>query len=190
MIKRICLVITFFFLSYSTSSFAAYYVATSLSYDSFSLQDTTWIGFTPRLSLGYGTVFNDWISFSAEIFGNAKPITKHSHEDKAGDKDTDADDTADTIKVRPSWSYGLAIYPAFELDSLLSLFFHLGLIETKFSAFNKKRLGGQVGVGLASNIAPGWCLRLEYVYARYKSVQGLGKPSSGSYSLGLVYQFM
>lgn len=177
MIKILCSIISLFYLCTATVNAGAFYIAPSISYDGFRTQSVEFIGFTPRLAVGYGGPFNELVYLAAEIFANPKPITKHNYSNITGN-------------LQPSYTYGLSVLPAIILDDLVMAYGRLSILQTRFSYYDVRRTGYQAGAGLEVFFSDIWTVRGEYAYTRYQTLDNLGKPDLDEFTLALVYRFL
>lgn len=182
---RLCQWITYILclMLFSSSLFAAagFYVSPSISYDSIKAKhtDVRYIGYTPRLALGYGTDFlcYKWFFLAGELFLSYGSIT---HDDN----------TKGIGSLKPRASFGASILPSVIFDPTLTGYLRLGAISTRFQSFNTNKLGYQLGIGFEGALCPPWTVRIEYVRTAYHSISEIGKPKMDEFTLGLVYRFL
>lgn len=155
------------------------YISPSLSYQTIRPKHgaVRYIGFTPRIALGYGDAITDVFYLAGEVF-----IIPGSF--------THADTTAGIGSLKPQYSIGIDFLPSIILDSDVMAYLRLGVISTRFGNFAVTKAGYQIGLGLETIICKPWTLRGEFVYTGYSSFPNISAPYVQEYTLGLVYRFL
>lgn len=95
---------------------------------------------------------------------------------------------SDNTALKTSYGYGVSILPGVLLSDHTVGYLRAGAVWSKFSSPNTTRVGGQVGVGIQTNVTQNVDLRGEYDYVAYKSIPA-GAPNSDQFSLALLYKF-
>ena len=134
-------------------------------------------GFQGTLFGGYGWLWDQWYA-GLEIFvQDSAMITNYTRKSVNGN-------------VQSNWGYGGSILPGYLiLDNVLA-YLRLGVVETRFSAANQWRFGGQVGLGAETALCTNWDLRGEWIYSFYNSLSNsYGLPHSQQVDLSLIYKF-
>lgn len=135
-------------------------------------------GFDGVLSVGYGMLFPPMWYLAGEIFGGGTVKLKR-HD-------------IDGVSNRNTWSWGLSVLPGFMLTDHVLVFARLGGQQTHFNDVNgsKNKTGWHVGLGGQTNVYQNWDVRAEYTYSQYGTLDGVGKPSTDQFLLGVVYKFV
>lgn len=124
-------------------------------------------GLTGNLSLGYGGVMSQSFYFAGEVFGVPGTINLNGGNFN-----------------KNSWGVGLSIIPGFMITDKTMIYTRLGIIESHFTNGKTREGGGQLGLGLETNVCQNWDVRGEYVYTRYSN-----NINSDGVNFGLVYRF-
>lgn len=182
--KRLCIVLSMFIITTvaMTTSVSAIagttYISPGISYEGINSKSSiSYIGYTPRLALGYGAIFSESIYLAAEIFVKVGSFTYSNNSGGVG-------------SIKPQYSVGLSLLPSIILDSLLMAYLRLGGISTRFRHYDATQSGFQVGVGMEAEICKAWTVRVEYDYTGYSSISSIGTLREDEYILGLVYRFL
>lgn len=124
---------------------------------------------------GYGTTVNKNIYLAGELFGTVGTLTlTNSSFGGAG--------------LRNTYGYGASFIPGLMMSDRTLAFVRLGVVRTRFSSSIKSTAtGGQVGLGMQTNLMQNWDIRGEYDYTQYGSVSGV-TPRSDLFNFGIVYK--
>lgn len=157
---------------------AAPYLGLSIgSRTNFAPSGASYHGFEGTLSAGYAAMLNpDWYLAGEVFVGDSANID--NFRDASGDG------------VRTSWNYGLSLIPGYMITNHVLGYVRVGAQRARFSTEGTSKTGWHTGVGLQTNLYSNWDLRGEYVFSKYASISGLGKPRSNQFNLGLVYKFL
>ncbi len=88
--------------------------------------------------------------------------------------------------LRTTYSYGASILPGFMFSDHTLGYVRAGVVGSHFSSPGRTKTGGQLGLGMQTNVAQNLDLRTEYVFTAYKNT---GSTKSDAFNLGLVYKF-
>lgn len=121
---------------------------------------------------GYGATVGQNIYLAGEIFGLPGSSSLNSN------------------GLRTTYGYGASIIPGVMLSDHTMAYARGGVVRSQFTTANKIVTGGQLGLGLQTNVAQNWDLRGEYIYTAYRSVSSdIGKPRGDQVNFGLMYKF-
>jgi opacity protein-like surface antigen len=134
-------------------------------------------GLEGTLSLGYAEMLAPNFYLAGELFGGDSAQLVN-YRDIASNG------------VRSTWSYGFDLIPGVLLTDSVLGYLRAGVVRTRFNNQGSNANAWQAGLGMQTNVAANWDLRLEYIYSIYRSVNLIGNPNSDQYNLGLVYKFM
>jgi hypothetical protein len=158
-----------------SSVFAGLYLGPSLSYDSIWVGNTRYQGISPRITLGFGHDFGEWVYGAVEIFAT-RSFQLHNNPNIAS--------------LRVTWVYGASILPGIQLDPVLAAFARLGIVNADFVNIGTDRTGYQAGLGLQAKLSPSWTIRAEYDYTHYRVLDAIGgNPNESQYVAGFLYDF-
>lgn len=177
MIKKIIVTSAMFIFSTQFSWAASFYIAPTATYQSLSINNISYEGIAPQLTLGYGGQLKDYFYLAGEIFGNSKSIVIRNKNDNI-------------VSIRPEWAYGGSILPAYLFDYATLGYLRLGFQTTRIDGANVTKTGGQAGIGLQYMLSRCWDVRGEFNYTWYGKVSGLGRLDQAQYLLGFVYRFV
>lgn len=95
--------------------------------------------------------------------------------------------------LRTSYGYGVSILPGVMLCDNTFAFVRAGFIRDHFSNADSTRTGGQLGLGLQTNVTQNIDVRGEYDYTSYSSFNNkigrVASPTTDSFNVALVYKF-
>jgi outer membrane immunogenic protein len=146
---------------------------------------------------GYGATVNQNIYLGGELFANA------SNTDVKGSANVVGTGASANLDLRTKYSYGVSFMPGWMATDHTMVFGRIGVVKTRFeyketatgfpSQTSRKNItGGQLGLGMQTDLTQNLAVRGEYVYTSYRSTTMLGnkiKPSTDQFNLGLVYKF-
>lgn len=165
--------------SYCTTAAAdsAFYIGPSLLYSYTGASGTHFQGLSPRMSFGYGGTLTDSFYLGGELFAipGQVPLSNSTSNGSSS--------------LRTSRSFGASIIPGIMLDNCNMVYARVGIVNSYFLTPGSTSTGAQVGVGIATNIAPKWDLRGEYIYTAYRSISDIGSPHSSQVAVGVVRRF-
>lgn len=128
---------------------------------------------------GYGGVLGQSFYLAGEIFGTVG-----------------TSNISDDTQMKTSYGYGASVIPGLMLCDNTLVYARAGILTSRFPNNNESQNGGQVGVGMQSNLTQNVALRGEYDFVAYQAKNyNLGvttasvAPRSDQFSLGLVYKF-
>lgn len=91
--------------------------------------------------------------------------------------------------LKTTYGLGASIIPGMMLSNSTMFYGRAGVVRSKFSSKDKLANGGQLGLGIQTNLTQCWDLRGEYTYTAYKSVGGVSSPKADQFNLAAVYKF-
>lgn len=95
--------------------------------------------------------------------------------------------------LRTSYGYGASIMPGVMLCDNTFAFVRAGVIRDHFSNADSTRTGGQLGLGLQTNVTQNIDVRGEYDYTAYGSFNNtigrVASPTTDSFNVALIYKF-
>lgn len=128
------------------------------------------------LFAGYGGQFNQNFYLGGEVFW------------KVGTAEF-----SDNNGMKTSYGYGASLLPGIMLSENTFAFARVGVIKNRFTDADDTRTGGQVGLGLQTNVTQNIDVRGEYVYTSYSSFNNkygrIKSPTTDSYNLAVIYKF-
>lgn len=152
-----------------------FYTGPSLIIQDISASHSHYRGLSPRLSLGYGSQLDQNFFLAGEfnaIFGSTEIANSDS-----------------SNSARASYSYSLSLLPGVFINENTKLYLRAGAVATRFADQNRVGMGGQMGLGLQTNMIGQWDFRTEYVYSAYQSVHDLHQPKSDLFAIGVIRKF-
>lgn len=129
-------------------------------------------GIHGNLALGYGGIVSPNVYLAAEFFGEPGSFK-----------------VSGNTLLKSKWGFGLSLIPGWYFSDKTMGYLRVGAIGTRFSQGNVTKAGGQLGVGLQTNVCQNWDIRGEYVWSKYGSFSGISSPNSDAFNLGLIYKF-
>lgn len=87
-----------------------------------------------------------------------------------------------------TYGYGLSFVPGVALNENSMFFGRLGVVRTHFDTENTDVMGGQVGLGVQTNLTQSLDLRGEYIFTVYRSFSDLTAPKSDQVNIGIVFR--
>ncbi len=133
---------------------------------------TSYRGIDGNVSLGYGATIAPNFYLAGEAFVVPGSIS-----------------IADTNATKTTWGVGASIIPGVKFSDKTIGYARVGVIDSHFSSQDENAVGGQVGLGMQTNVCQNWDVRGEYVYTKYKDVGWVSSPNSDAFNVGLVYKF-
>lgn len=94
--------------------------------------------------------------------------------------------------LKSTYGYGVSVLPGVMLSEHTVAFARVGLVRTQFSNIEKYATGGQVGLGLQTNVTQNLDVRAAYDFTAYNAMNtyaGSIAPRSDVTTLSLVYKF-
>lgn len=149
-----------------TLTYQSYYAGDSLSYQAYS----------PRLTAGVATWYDQWLFLAAEGFGSFKDYQYNDNRDG-------------NLTLRTRYSFGFSALPGVYLDNVLTGYLRFGANFANFSEVDAIRRGFQSGIGLAYHCTPSWDVRAEYDFTRFNTVGSIGSPREEEYTISVLYNF-
>ena len=122
---------------------------------------------------GYGTTINTTLYLAGEAF--VTPFTGTV--------------SKSNNVLRVTYGYGASILPGIMFSDHTVGFIRAGFVRTHFTSIGQNKTGGQLGLGMQTNVAQNLDLRTEYVYTAYSNVSSAKSPKSDAFKLGLMYKF-
>lgn len=157
----------------SVNSAPAPYVGGSIGLtDNSAKGHGTYRGLDANLALGYGGIVQQAVYVAGELFVVPGSIS-------VGPSDT----------VKTSYSVGASILPGIMLNDKTMGYLRLGIVDSRFTDSSQTKVGGQVGLGLETNLCQNWDLRGEYTWSKYASSGRLTSPTTDGAHIGIVYRF-
>lgn len=174
-LKKVSSLLTLLCLS-TSPVYAGLYLGPTVTYESFYMDDLRYQAISPRLTVGYGDWYTNWMYLGAEAFGSPKDYHLNNN------------DTLDqTLKVR--YSFGGSLIPGIYLDNIVMGYLRLGVTYAKFSQTDQTVPGIQGGIGLDVTAIDCWHVRGEYDFAKFRQVGAVDNPRSDEFSVSLIYHF-
>ncbi len=90
--------------------------------------------------------------------------------------------------IRTTYAWGVSFLPGLLLTEKVVAFLRMGYVATRFWGPDTTKSGGQIGVGLQSELSKNWDLRGEYIYTAYTNTSNIGSPKTDQYGIGLIYK--
>ena len=103
--------------------------------------------------------------------------------------------------LKTTYGYGISVIPGLMLSEHTMAFARAGVVRTHFSnvnvppavsSTNTNQTGGQLGLGLQTNVTQNIDLRGEYNFIAYRSINRAGasfSPRSDIFNVGIIYKF-
>lgn len=153
---------------------AAPYVGAALSVNTLtSTSGTNYRGVPVDMFAGYGATVNANLYLGGEVF--VTPFTGTVSK-------------SNNI-LRTTYGYGASILPGIMFSDHTLGYVRVGIVRSHFTSIGQNRNGGQLGVGMQTNVTQNIDLRTEYVYTAYNKVSTASSPKSDAFKLGLIYKF-
>lgn len=131
----------------------------------------TYRGVTGNLNAGYGGIVSPGVYLAGEVFVIPGSFS-----------------VGPSTSVKTSWGAGASFIPGIMLNDKTLGYARLGVIDSRFTGPSQTKVGGQVGLGLQTNLCQCWDIRGEYVWSKYASSNNISSPTSDAVNLGLVYR--
>ena len=129
-----------------------------------------------NLFVGYGGMVSQMVYLAGEVFGT-----------------TATGEISSTSGLKTTYNYGASILPGAMLSDHTLAFVRAGVVRTRFSNANVTRTGGQLGLGLQTNVTQNVDIRGEYDFTAYgsfnNSIGRISAPRSDAFNLSLIYKF-
>lgn len=129
-------------------------------------------GVTGNLAAGYGGIVSPNFYLGGELFAVPGSLS-----------------VSGSNTTKTSWGVGASIIPGVMFSDKTMGYARLGAIESRFTSPGSAKLGGQVGLGIQTNLCQNWDLRGEYVWTKYPTVKYITAPTTDAVNLGVVYKF-
>lgn len=123
---------------------------------------------------GYGQTVYQHIYLGGEVFGTLGTITLTSS-------------SLGTAGLKTTYGYGASFIPGVMLTDRTLAFMRAGIVRSNFSTIKQTATGGQIGLGMQTNLMQNWDVRGEYDYTAYGKIGGV-TPRSDLFNIGLVYK--
>lgn len=175
MFKKLCVAVVL-----ATSSTIAFASGTPYLGASVGINDTStsaggiYRGVPATISAGYGAAVNKNIYLGGEVLGTLGIGTLNNT-------------TYGASSLRTTYGYGASFIPGVLLSDNTMVFARAGIVRSRFSDASVTATGGQVGLGMQTNVMQNWDLRGEYDYTKYDSVNNMN-PHTDLFNVGLVYK--
>lgn len=177
MFKKLLLMTT---ILVSGSTFAAANSGAPYLGASVGINDTTtsgggiYRGVPATVYAGYGAALNKNIYLGGEILGTLGTGTLNNT-------------TYGAASLRTTYGYGASLIPGVLLNDNTMAFARAGVVRSRFSDANDTVTGGQIGLGMQTNLMQNWDLRGEYDYTKYGSIGNMN-PHTDLFNVGLIYK--
>lgn len=148
--------------------------------NNFTGTPTAYYGIEGTISAGYGAMLSPNWYLAGEILGG----------DSAQINDYEYAAVAPKVGVKTSWSYGASLIPGYMITDHVLGYIRAGGVRSRFEDQGTQATAWQVGLGGQTSFYRNWDVRGEYVYSKYGSVSGIGKPQASQFNLGIVYKFV
>ncbi len=153
---------------------AAPYVGAALGINAMtSTSGSNFRGVPIDLFAGFGATVNSSLYLGGEI--TATPFT--SFLSSTGNS------------LRTTYGYGISFMPGVMFSDHTLGYVRAGAVRSHFSWVGENKTGGQLGVGMQTDVMPEVSLRTEYVYTWYSKIETVASPKSDAFKLGLIYKF-
>ncbi len=153
---------------------AAPYVGAALGVNTLtSTSGTNFRGVPVDVFAGYGTTINTNLYLGGEVF--LTPMTGTL--------------SKSNNNLRTTYGFGASILPGFMFSDHTFGYIRAGVVRTHFSSIGENKTGGQLGLGMQTNVTQDIDLRTEYVFTAYSNVSSAKSPKSDAFKLGLIYKF-
>lgn len=129
-------------------------------------------GVPVNLFVGYGGVINQSFYLAGELNGTigTGELTQNGN------------------NIKSTYGYSLSILPGVMLNERTLAFARAGLVRTRFSVGNMDT-GGQIGLGLQTNVTQNIDVRGEYDFTAYRSASVVAAPRQDMATVGVIYKF-
>jgi len=128
-----------------------------------------------NLFVGYGGVINQNFYLAGEFFGTVGTAELNFN-----------------TGLKTSYGYGASIIPGLMLSDHTLAFLRGGVVRTRFSNVSTQT-GGQIGIGLQTNVTQNIDVRGEYIYSGYGSFNNsfgsIASIQSDAFNVGVIYKF-
>lgn len=91
--------------------------------------------------------------------------------------------------LRTTYGFGASVMPGIMFSDHTLGYIRAGVVRSHFSSIGENKTGGQLGLGMQTNVTQDIDLRGEYVFTAYNSVSSANSPKSDAFNLALVYKF-
>jgi outer membrane immunogenic protein len=152
-------------------------------------------GVTGGLFAGYGATVSQNIYLGGEAFLNGGSMSSSTKTTSLGITD----------KLKTTYSYGVDFIPGYKVTDTTMVYAKAGLVRTRFKLTQNPTptstgqgtaentvTGGQLGLGLQTDLTKNVGVRGEFVHTSYNSFTAYGnriKPANNQVNFGLVYKF-
>ena len=92
--------------------------------------------------------------------------------------------------VKSTYGFGGSLIPGVYLTDHTLGYARLGVVDSHFKGEEDGVFGGQVGLGMQTDVGKNLSLRGEYVFTAYRSFNGNSSPKSDQFNVGIVYKFI
>ncbi len=177
MFKKLVIAATFLAAStnvaFADISYSAPYVGANIGLVDTTSSTSNYRGLLGTLSLGYGALMNQNFYLAGEFLfnGNLGSFTINGP------------------SLKTTVGYGISIIPGIAINERTMGYLRIGVVRSKFTNGDTEITGGQIGLGMQTNLCQNWDLRGEYVYTGYGSSGTISSPKADLFSLGVVYKF-
>ncbi len=90
---------------------------------------------------------------------------------------------------RTNYGFGLSFLPGIIFRETVLTYLRIGIETFRYSKTLQMFTGGQLGLGLQTNLSAHWAIRGEYVYTGAGIIQDFGDSRFNFFKLGLSYYF-
>jgi opacity protein-like surface antigen len=90
---------------------------------------------------------------------------------------------------RTNYGYGASFLPGYIFRETILLYLRMGLETFRYSGTDQRFTGGQLGLGLQTDISNNWAIRGEYIYTGAGIIHNFGYSRFNFFKLGLFYKF-
>jgi opacity protein-like surface antigen len=122
---------------------------------------------------GFGETIKN-IYLGGEIFGTLGTVTL-------------TNSAVGTAGLKTTYGIGASFIPGIMLADHTLAFLRAGIVNSRFSTIRNNSTGGQIGLGMQTNLLQNWDVRGEYDYTAYNTISGI-TPRSDLFNLGVVYK--
>lgn len=156
---------------------ASPYVGAALGVNTLtSTSGSNYRGVPVDLFAGYGATVNTNLYLGGEVFATPFTGTVSKSANSVGN-------------LRTTYGYGVSIMPGVMFSDHTLGYIRAGVVRSHFSTLGQNKTGGQLGLGMQTNLTQDIDLRTEYVYSAYSNVSVSKSPKSDAFKLGLIYKF-
>ncbi len=155
---------------------ASPYVGAALGINTItSTSGSNYRGVPVDLFAGYGATINTNLYLGGEVF--LTPFTGT------------LSNTSYLSSLKTTYGYGVSVMPGVMFSDHTLGYVRAGVVKSHFSALGQNKTGGQLGLGMQTNVTQDVDLRAEYVFTAYSNVSASRSPKSDAFKLGLIYKF-